>query len=256
MVRRRARGAVRQAKRMLVEQRHPTSVHRSGRGLRNPAAPSWRPCQPARTAGRSAAGPVGWLLGFAPGGARPAPAGNDHRVDQRPVAGQALLLRRHRCRKPGRQLRCDGLGELCCGGLDHTWLGRGLWLVPGWASSLHSPSWRRRPGSCVTGSAVLRPSGGREPLLHDSWQSAAGLLHLRVLQKSPSVSEQLFVARPPARLPNTYPNPKLEPNLSSPTIISCPLCVRPARQATNPRPAAEDQVGAASDIWPGELRQN
>jgi len=196
VVRRRARGAVRQAKRMLVEQRHPTSVHRSGRGLRNPAAPSWRPCQPARTAGRSAAGPVGWLLGFAPGGARPAPAGNDHRVDQRPVAGQALLLRRHRCRKPRRQLRCDGLGDVCCSGLGQTWLGRGLRLVPGWCSSPHSPCLHRRPGSCVTASAVLRPSGGGEPLLHDGRQPAAGLLHLRVLQESPSVTKQLFVALP------------------------------------------------------------
>ena len=80
-------------------------------------------------------------------------------------------------------------------------------LVSDWSSDPIGSDWHRRPGSCVTEGAVLKPLDG-ESLLHDGRQPAAGLLHLGVLQQPLSITQQLFIARPPGPSSQYVPQPK------------------------------------------------
>ena len=95
---------------------------------------------------------------------------------------------------------------------------------------------------------MLKPLGG-EPLLHNGRQPAAGLLHLGVHQQPLSITPQLFIARPAGPGSQYVPNQKLDPNLSSPTMISCPFKHLPALASNDPKMAA-DWGGTAHNIWP------
>ncbi len=95
-------------------------------------------------------------------------------------------------------------------------------LVSDSSSDCVRPNRHRRPGSCVIRGAVLKPLDG-EPLLHDGRQPAAGLLHPGVLQQPPSLTEQLFIARPAGPSSQYVPQPeaRAQPEQPHNDLLSC-----------------------------------